>query len=199
MKVLGVTGGSGTGKTVVCRMLKEQGGKIIDADAVSKKLQLKGNAAYEEIVNRFGRVILQEDGELNRKAMGNIVFGDKKAMRELNAIVHKYVSAEIKRRVALYREQPGIPFVVLDVPIPIEDGFFDTCDTVWAVVANDDLRVQRLMKRMMIPEAEAVRRIAAQMSNREYSELADCVIENEQGVEALKKLVLYELRRFLES
>ncbi len=198
MKVLGVTGGSGTGKTVVCRILKEQGGKIIDADVVSKKLQQKGQPVFEAIVAHFGEGVVGEDGELDRKALGSIVFNDKAQMRVLNSLVHTHVSAEMKRRVEGYRAQGDIPFVVLDVPIPIEEGFFDTCNTVWAVVANDDLRISRLMKRMMISEAEAVKRIAAQMSNREYSELADCVIENEGNVEDLKKLVLYELRRFLE-
>ncbi len=198
MKVLGVTGGSGTGKTVVCRILKEQGGKIIDADVVSKKLQQKGEPVYEAIVAHFGEGIVGLDGELDRKALGSIVFNDRNEMQVLNGLVHKHVAAEMKRRVEGYRMQGDIPFVVLDVPIPIEEGFFDTCNTVWAVVANDDLRISRLMKRMMITEAEAVKRIAAQMSNREYSDLADCVIENEGDVEDLKKLVLFELRRFLE-
>ncbi len=198
MKILGVTGGSGTGKTVVCRILKEQGGKIIDADVVSKKLQQKGQPVYDAIVAHFGEGVVGADGELDRKVLGAIVFNDKAQMQVLNGLVHKHVAAEMKRRVEGYREQGDIPFVVLDVPIPIEEGFFDTCNTVWAVVANDDLRISRLMKRMMIPEAEAVQRIGAQMSNREYSDLADCTIENEGNVEDLKKLVLYELRRFLE-
>ncbi len=198
MKILGVTGGSGTGKTVVCRILKEQGGKIIDADVVSKKLQQKGQPVYDAIVAHFGDCVVGADGELDRKMLGSIVFNDKAQMQALNGLVHTHVAAEMKRRVEGYREEGDIPFVVLDVPIPIEEGFFDTCNTVWAVVANDDLRISRLMKRMMIPEAEAVKRIGAQMSNREYSDLADCVIENEGNVEDLKKLVLYELRRFLE-
>ena len=198
MKILGVTGGSGTGKTVVCRILKEQGGKIIDADVVSKKLQQQGQPVYDAIVAHFGKDIVEADGELNRKVLGSIVFNDKKELQALNDIVHKHVAVEIKRRVEGYREQGDVPFVVLDVPIPIEEGFFDTCNTVWAVVANDDIRINRLMKRMMISEAEAMQRIGAQMSNREYSELADCVIENEGNVEDLKKLVLFELRRFLE-
>ncbi len=198
MKILGVTGGSGTGKTVVCRILKEQGGKIIDADVVSKKLQQKGQPVYDAIVAHFGEGVVGEDGELDRKALGSIVFNDKAQMQALNGIVHQHVAAEMKRRVEGYREQGDIPFVVLDVPIPIETGFFDTCNTVWAVVANDDLRISRLMKRMMISEAEAAKRIGAQMSNREYSDLADCTIENEGNVEDLKKLVLFELRRFLE-
>lgn len=198
MKILGVTGGSGTGKTVVCRILKEQGGKIIDADVVSKKLQQKGQPVFEAIVAHFGEDVVGADGELDRKVLGAIVFNNRAEMQVLNGIVHKHVAAEMKRRVEGYREQGDIPFVVLDVPIPIEEGFFDTCNTVWAVVANDDLRISRLMKRMMISEAEAVKRIGAQMSNREYSELADCTIENEGNVEDLKKLVLFELRRFLE-
>lgn len=198
MKILGVTGGSGTGKTVVCRILKEQGGKIIDADVVSKKLQQKGQPVFEAIVAHFGEDVVGADGELDRKVLGAIVFNNRAEMQVLNGIVHKHVAAEMKRRVEEYREQGDIPFVVLDVPIPIEEGFFDTCNTVWAVVANDDLRISRLMKRMMISEAEAVKRIGAQMSNREYSELADCTIENEGNVEDLKKLVLFELRRFLE-
>jgi dephospho-CoA kinase len=83
------------------------------------------------------------------------------------------------------------------VPIPIEDGFFDTADCVWAVVANDDLRTERVMARSGISEREAQLRIAAQMTNREYSELADVTIDNEGDFESLKKLVLYELERFL--
>lgn len=90
-----------------------------------------------------------------------------------------------------------MPFAVLDVPIPVEEGFFDTADCIWAVVANDDLRIARLMKRMEIPEEEAQRRIAAQMTNREYEEIADVTILNETSVEELKKLVLFELKRFL--
>jgi len=90
-----------------------------------------------------------------------------------------------------------VPFAVLDVPIPVEEGFFDTADCIWAVVANDDLRIARLMKRMEIPEEEAQRRIAAQMTNREYEEIADVTILNETSVEELKKLVLFELKRFL--
>ena len=197
MKVLGVTGGSGTGKTVVCRILKEQGGKIIDADKIAVKMQRPGQPALAEIVDFFGPSVLLEDGELNRKLLGSIVFRDRKALLKLNAIVHKYVSAEIKQRIAQYRAQDQ-RFAVLDVPIPIEDGFFDVSDCIWAVIANNDLRIARLMKRMGISEAEAERRIAMQMSNREYEEIADVTILNEGDVGALKKLVLLELRRFLE-
>ncbi len=199
MKILGVTGGTGTGKSSVCMILKEEGGKIIDADKITRKLQKKGGAAYDEIVEFFTQDILLEDGELDRKKLGAIVFSDGEKLRKLNQIVHKHVTREIKRRVEKYSmEDSGkYRFLVLDVPIPIEEGFFDTVDYVWAVVANDDLRISRLMERMEITEEEAARRIASQMSNREYEELADCTIVNEEDIFRLRSLVQYELKRFL--
>lgn len=199
MKILGVTGGSGTGKSSVCTILREEGGKIIDADKITRKLQQKGGVAYDEIVEVFTEEILLSDGEIDRKKLGDIVFGNPASLRKLNSIVHKHVTKEIKRRIAKYMadDTGKYRFIVLDVPIPIEEGFFDTVDYVWAVVANNDLRVERLVQRMGITEEEAEKRISAQMSNREYEELADCTIENEEDIFRLRSLVLYELQRFL--
>lgn len=197
MRVLGVTGGTGCGKTVVCRILKEQGGKIIDADKITRKLQEPGEVVYDEIRDHFGEEIIQPDGAIDRKKLGAIVFSDVAQRRALNTIVHSRVSQEIKRRIAKYEEEGNVPFVVLDVPLPIEEGFFDTANCIWAVVANDDLRVARLVKRMGITEAEAEARISVQMSNREYEDIADVTILNEGDVFELKSLVLYELKRFL--
>lgn len=196
MRVLGVTGGTGTGKTVVCRILKEQGGKVIDADKITRRLQEKGQPAYNEIRNYFGDEILTEEGELDRRKLGRIVFENRDKLAVLNKIVHTKVSEEIKKRIAAYKEQGDIPFAVLDVPIPVEEGFFDTADCIWAVVANDDIRVSRLMRRMNISEEEAETRISAQMSNREYEDIADVTIPNESDIGELKKLVLFELKRF---
>lgn len=197
MRVLGVTGGTGCGKTVVCRILKEQGGKIIDADKITRKLQEPGEVVYDEIRDHFGEEIIQPDGTIDRKKLGAIVFSDVAQRRALNTIVHSRVSQEIKRRIAKYEEEGNVPFVVLDVPLPIEEGFFDTANCIWAVVANDDLRVARLVKRMGITEAEAEARISVQMSNREYEDIADVTILNEGDVFELKSLVLFELKRFL--
>ena len=200
LKVLGITGGTATGKSVVCRMLRDLGGKVIDADLIARKTEMAGGSAYDEITEHFGEDILDADREIDRKKLGNIVFNDPEELRQLNGIVHKHVSAEIKRRVKEYRdaEDSSVRFIALDVPIPIEDGFFDTCDYIWAVTANDDLRIERLMRRMNISEEEAVKRIASQWTNREYAEIADCEIVNEGTVSDLKKLVEFELRRFLE-
>ena len=197
MRVLGVTGGTGCGKSVVCRILKEQGGKIIDADKITRKLQEPGEVVYDEIRDFFGSEIILPEGGIDRKKLGAIVFFDIAKRRALNDIVHSRVSQEIKRRIAKYEEEGNIPFVVLDVPLPIEEGFFDTANCIWAVVANNDLRVARLVKRMGITEKEAEARISAQMTNREYEDIADVTILNEGDVFELKSLVLYELKRFL--
>ena len=195
MRVLGVTGGTGCGKSVVCRILKEQGGKIIDADKITRKLQEPGEVVYDEIRDFFGSEIILPEGGIDRKKLGAIVFSDIAKRRALNDIVHSRVSQEIKRRIAKYEEEGNIPFVVLDVPLPIEEGFFDTANCIWAVVANNDLRVARLVKRMGITEKEAEARIYAQMTNREYEDIADVTILNEGDVFELKSLVLYELKR----
>ena len=197
MRVLGVTGGTGCGKSVVCRILKEQGGKIIDADKITRKLQEPGEVVYDEIRDFFGSEIILPEGGIDRKKLGAIVFSDIAKRRALNDIVHSRVSQEIKRRIAKYEEEGNIPFVVLDVPLPIEEGFFDTANCIWAVVANNDLRVARLVKRMGITEKEAEARISAQMTNREYEDIADVTILNEGDVFELKSRVLYELKRFL--
>lgn len=196
MRILGVTGGIGSGKSLVCNILKQQGAEIIDADEITKELQKKGSVVYNEMVEFFGEDILKEDGELDRKKIADKVFNDRKALQKLNNIVHKHVAVEIKKRVAKLNEE-GCSLVVLDVPIPVEDGFFDTAECIWTVVANVDLRVERIMKRMNISEEEALTRINAQLSNREYEEIANVVIVNEGSYEELENLVLFELKRFL--
>ncbi|MBQ8827537.1 MAG: dephospho-CoA kinase [Clostridia bacterium] len=198
MKILGVTGGTGTGKSTVAKILGANGAKIIDADRIAHMLQKKGPAAFDEIIEYFGEGILDTDGEINRRILGALVFNDQNALAALNEIVHRHVALEMKRLVKKYREE-GVSLAVLDVPIPIENGFFDTAECVWAVVANDDLRIERIMQRSGLSEKEAASRIGSQLSNREYSELADVTIDNEGTFEELEKLVLYELRRFKDG
>jgi len=99
VKVLGVTGGSGSGKTVVCRILKEQGGKIIDADKITRKLQEPGQPVYNEIKEYFGNDIIAADGAIDRRKLGKIIFAEREQRSVLNRIVHTRVSQEIKKRI----------------------------------------------------------------------------------------------------
>lgn len=189
MRIIGVTGGCGTGKSTVSGLLEKRGGHIIDADQITKLLQQPGGGAYEEIVKWLGNDFLLQDGRLNRRKIAELIFGDRDALRRLNSIVHGKVAEEIKLRISRIEERETEGFIVLDVPLPIEHGFLDTADVIWAVVANDDLRVERLMTRMGISENEAVARINNQMTNRQYEEIADVVIENEKGLEELERQV----------
>lgn len=195
MRVLGVTGGTGTGKSTVTGILKKMGCEVIDADKIAKSLQRKGTAVFREIVEYFGEeAVDKETGELDRGRLSKRVFDSPGDLLVLNRIVHKAVAKEIKRRLTVLRKR-DVACTVLDVPIPVENGFFDVSDCVWAVVANDDLRIERLMERNGYTEEEAERRIAAQLSNSEYAALADVVIDNEGTYEELERLVDFEFRR----
>ncbi len=189
MRIIGVTGGCGTGKSTVSEILEKKGGHIIDADKLTKELQQPGGGAYDEIVKWLGTDFLLQDGHLNRRKIAELIFEDRDALKRLNGIVHGKVAEEMKLRIRRIEEAYNEGFIVLDVPLPIEHGFLDTADVIWAVVANDDLRVERLMARMGISENEAVARINNQMTNRQYAEIADVVIENEKGLEELEKQV----------
>ncbi len=195
MRVLGITGGSGTGKSKVAAILRNKGCEVIDADVLAKELQRKGTPVFDEIVAYFGGdVVDNATGELDRAKLAAVVFTDNAKRLKLNEIVHGAVAAEIKRRLSLL-EARGAKYAVLDVPIPVENGFFDVSDVVWAVCANDDLRIERIKNRNGLTDEEAEMRIAAQLSNREYQELADVTIDNEGSEEDLEKLVLYEFER----
>ncbi len=195
MRVLGITGGSGTGKSTVSAILRKLGCEVIDADAIAKKLQRKGTEVFDLIVECFGEDVVDEStGELDRKKLGKTVFSDETARLKINEIVHTAVGEEIKRRLIIL-DNRGTKYAVLDVPIPVEEGFFDVSDVVWAICANDDLRIERIMARGNLTEEEAERVIGAQLTNREYSELADVTIDNEGTEEELEKLVMYEFER----
>ena len=201
MRILGVTGGCGTGKSTVCRILEEHGGIVLDADQIARELQSVGGPAYRDIVEAFGSGILQKDRSLDRKKLAEMVFRNPALRRKLNQAVHRHVSSEIKRRIREIeaQNQSKEAFIVLDVPLPIEDGFFDVVDRIWTVTANCDLRADRLIARMGISRAEADARIRSQMSSREYEAIADTVIENEKGEAELRAAVEKALADFLAT
>lgn len=206
IKVIGVTGGTGSGKSTVAQILSDFGGVVLDADEISKELMELGGRAYTAVVEAFGKDILHPDGEIDRKALGERVFGNPKELAKLSALTHGLVGEEIEQRVEAIKEEMiktpvskgELRFIVLDVPVPVEEGFFNLANTVWAVVANNDIRIERIMERTGMSEEEAERRVNAQMSNREYMELADITIENEDDLEELRSFVAKELVHYFD-
>lgn len=184
MVVIGLTGGSGSGKSTVASLMAHRGIKIIDADKISHDVVKKGEKALEEIVERYGKDILLKNGELDRKKLAAIVFSDKDELRVLNKITHKYISEIIKAEVA----KNDTDICVIDAPVLKESGLDKICDYIIAVTADKDIRIKRITERDGISEKEAKDRIASQMSDELYSENADFIIDN-SGLLALDMLL----------
>ena len=184
MKVIGLTGQSGAGKGVVSALFARFGIPSLNADGIYRELLVPPSPCLNEIAEAFGRGILLPDETLDRRALGKIVFSDRAALARLDAIAHRYVMAEMRRRMADLRAQ-GVPAVVLDAPQLFEaDGARD-CDAVVAVLADEPLRLARVVARDGITADEARRRFAAQYPERFFREHADYILENNGSPEDL--------------
>jgi len=189
LRIIGVTGGIGSGKSTVARILRDLGAKIIDADKIAREVTAKGEPALNELVDYFGPEILNKDGDLNRKYLADIVFNDKEKLEKLNEITHKHIIERIINEVNKLKEEGKQDLVVLDVPIPVEHGFLDIVEEVWVVKADKETRIKRIMERNKVSFEEAERRIEAQKSEDEYLRIASKIIENNGTLEELENTV----------
>lgn len=187
MKVIGVTGGIGSGKSTVTNILGEFGAKVINADNISRDIIYKGSKAYCEIVAYFGEIVLNEEGELDRKKLGEIVFSDSEKLEKLTDITHKYIIMEIIERIEHERACSNINFIVLEVAIPVEHGFKDLVDEVWVVISELEERIKRVMIRNGYTYDQVIKRINSQMSEDEYIKISDKVIKNSGSIHELKE------------
>lgn len=176
MKIIGVTGGTGGGKTTVTKIMKSLGAQICDADVVARAVVEPGSPALSEIAAEWNVV---SGGVLDRKALAKIVFNDEAELHKLNGIVHKYVIEEIKSEIEKCRED----VFVIDAIALFESGLADICDVTIAVIADQAIRCARIMARDNLTEQEAMMRINAQKSDDFYIENADFVIYNNDGVD----------------
>jgi len=183
-RVVGLTGGIGTGKSTVARLLAGLGAVVIDADAIVHELQAKGTPLLARIVEAFGPEMLRPDGALDRERLGKLVFADPAARQRLNALVHPAVGAEMLRRLEAARAS-GAKLVVLDVPLLLEGrtqgrrgGAADLASEVIVVYAREAQQIERQVSRDGATEAHAGERVRAQLSIEEKRKLADHVIDN---------------------
>ncbi len=195
MFVLGVTGGIGCGKSSVCSILRDRGIRVLDADEISKDVTLTDGIAVPAIAEAFGTKAIDKNGAMNRKYISSIVFNDNSKLDLLSSIIHKYVFEYIESELLKEREK-GTKCVVLDVPIPVKNGFVSNCNQIWVVTCDDNVRLERLISRNMTRE-EATRRMAVQMSNDEYISIGDYVIDNSSDLnhlyEQVNKLITEQL------
>lgn len=185
--VVGLTGGIACGKSEVTRLLRERGVPIVDADVVARQLVEPGTQVLRQLVDVFGDGILQADGALDRKRLGRLVFGDRDALEQLNAIMHPAIWQSILKNLGELAVTEDV--AVLVAPLLLEHGAEAIVDTVWVVGCNPEKQLERLQKRDNLDEAEAIRRIAAQMPLAAKYERADYVIENDGNLEELAKQV----------
>lgn len=174
---IGLTGGIASGKSTVTKMIRELGIPVIDADQIARDVVKMGEEAYNQIIQAFGQEILQEDGEIDRAKLGAIVFHNEQERKKLNAIVHPAV----RRRMLAEKEayvQKGAKTVVLDIPLLFESELTHLVDKTIVVYVDDDVQLERLMKRNGFSKEEALARIQAQMPLREKVKKADAVIDN---------------------
>ena len=183
---VGLTGGIASGKSEVSRRLVELGAVLVDADILAREAVERGSEGLAEVVRAFGREVLTDDGELNRAALGAIVFADPERRAVLNSIVHPLVRARAAEIVA---SAPEDAVVVQDIPLLVETGQAANFDVVVVVDAPDDVRIRRLAERSGLSPEEAAARIAAQATREERLAAADYVIENAGSLIELRDAV----------
>ncbi|MDJ1090771.1 dephospho-CoA kinase [Macrococcus caseolyticus] len=184
MTVIGLTGGIASGKSTVTNYLKENGFAVIDADIAARQAVEKGTEGLRKVAETFPGV-LNEDGTLNRKALGTIIFNDKAQRDSLNEIVHPIVRRLMDEEKAAALSEGKV--VVMDIPLLYENELEHTVDEVWVVYVSYDIQKMRLMKRNELSESEADARINSQMSMDEKRDKADIVIDNCHDLNSLYK------------
>lgn len=189
MVVIGITGPTGAGKTTVLNVLARLGAAVIDCDALYHRMLLSCRPMLDELRGRFGSDIFGEDGLLHRKVLGNIVFGDPEALRDLNAITHRHILRELDALIAR-AEGEGRPAAAVDAIALLESGLGRRCDVTVAVTADDGLRAGRIVAREGISEEYARKRLAAQKPSAWFEERCDRVLRNDGSREELEDRAL---------
>ena len=178
--IIGITGGSGSGKTTLLDVIRKEGGLVLDCDAIYHELLKTDEGLLCTIDSRFPGCV--ENGILNRKKLGSIVFADETALKDLNTITHSAVKSKVLQLL------PSAPqLAAIDAIALFEGGLAELCDATVAVIADRDVRVQRLMSRDNITEEYAKNRIAAQHDNRWFQENCDYCLENNGTAEDFQK------------
>ena len=195
MLKIGLTGGAATGKSTVSEILRGLGAYIIDVDLIGRKWW-KRKPCLKEIAAQFGEDMLQPDGSLDRKKMGDLVFADREKLERLNAIVHPAMTARVEEKIKKLEGDQSTRTVVVDAAILIEMGLRRLVDCLWLVWADRKTQVERLMTRDGMSQEKAENIINSQMPMEEKERYADVVIENTGTLQDLETKIrkLWEKR-----
>lgn len=182
---VGLTGGIASGKSTAAKLFAELGIQIISADNLSRLLTAKNQTAYTQIVARYGNCILNEDKELNRKALRTIIFADHHERQWLEALLHPRIRAQIKEELGLVTT----PYCIIEIPLLIDKNNYPYIQRVLLIQASKQIQIERIMQRDQCDEAHALSIIAAQPEEHLRLKNADDVIMNDRGIEELKTAI----------
>jgi len=188
MKVIGLTGGIGSGKSTVSQFLAELGAVIIDADKIGHEAFKPDTEVWREVVASFGRQIITPSGDIDRKKLGEIVFGNSESLSRLNQIMHPRMYALVKTQLEEYRRQ-GVDVVVLEAPLLMEAGWAVLVEEVWVTVTPESMVLRRLKEYSGLSEQQSLARIRSQLYSAEREKHADVVINNDGDLNELKSKV----------
>jgi len=191
MKVIGLCGGSGSGKGMVSAFFENYGIPSIDTDAVYRKLTSYDSLCLRALVGAFGKDIISDEGSLNRSVLAKIVFtgdGAEERLKKLNTIAHKFILDETRIKLEGYKEL-GFKAAIVDAPVLFESGFNKECDLIISVIADKEIRIERIIKRDNISRESAEARIESQISNDELISKSNFVIDNNSDLPSLEKKV----------
>ena len=188
MYQIGLTGGIATGKSTVLQMLIQLGAAYIDGDEIAREAVCLGSTGLKQIMETFGRDMLQEDGSLNREKLGNLVFADPASKERLNKLLHPAIQDKLKEKLAKL-EKEKINIVVLDIPLLYEVKYQNQVQEVWVVYVSETLQLNRLMKRNGYTEKDALARIRSQYPIENKKTLANVVIDNSGSLANTKRQI----------
>ncbi|HWH47552.1 MAG TPA: dephospho-CoA kinase [Burkholderiales bacterium] len=191
---VGLTGGIGSGKTTVARLFADLGAGVVDTDEIARALTAPGQAAVEEIAQRFGPQFITADGALDRMRMRKLAFADARAKRDLESILHPLIRREAERRVA----NCAAPYVILVVPLLLESGaYWQVVRRVLVVESDQETRIDRVRHRSNLPREEILAIMSSQVGQAERLQRADDVIHNDNDFTALGPQVAALHRKYL--
>ena len=182
--VVGLTGQTGAGKTTVCGAFESNGFTVINADLIAREVMRKGLPCLVELADCFSEIILTDNGELDRKYLSSIVFNDKCKLEQLNSICYPYITSEILNQIK-NNSDDGKKLILLDAPTLFESRADDFCELIISVVAKQEIRLERIMKRDGLSESEAKNRIDSQLDEAFFKQNSDFIIKNNKGLDNL--------------
>lgn len=198
MKIIGITGGVGCGKSEVIRyIMKKYNCYVIFADDLAKQLQEKGNVCYDKIVELLGTEILLENGEINKAEMAARIFANEKLLDEVNGIIHPAVMESVLEQIEAQRNEEKVDLFILEAALLIECGYGKIVDEMWYVYTADDIRRERLKTSRGYSDEKISQIFSSQLSYEEFVKASSFVIDNNGTVEFMQKQIDNKLEEYL--